>query len=122
MAAATGGAIETLTQPAERGPSLHPAAAMAGLTGCTVEWYLGCMAKVAGGVCKSPEGETMGSESMKMATASRKEGGMIAVPTDMIADEMSGLCDIMTGVVTKTQMQYSLLTHPACWHTTHVRM
>ena len=72
---------------------------MAGLTACTAEQYLERMAKAAGGVCKSPEGEAMRIESMRLAIASRKEGEKIAVPTDMITDKMSGLRDIMTGAV-----------------------
>ena len=48
-------------------------------------------------MCKSPEGEFIRTESMTMAAAVRKEGGKIAVQTDMAADKMSGLRDIMTG-------------------------
>ena len=57
------------------------------------------MAKAVGRVCKSPEGETMRIESMQPATALRKEGGRIAIPTDTIADKMSGLRDITRGAV-----------------------
>ena len=99
VTAATRGAAKTLTLPAETGPSLHPTAAMAGLTGCMAERHLLCMAKAADRVCKSPEGEAMRTESTKMATVSRKEGGQTAVRTDTMAEEMSSLCDIMTGAV-----------------------
>ena len=75
---------------------------MAGLAECTAEQHLGCMAKAAGRVYKSLEGEAMRTESMKLATASRKEGGKIGVQTDMTADKMSGLRNLMTGVGPRT--------------------